>query len=391
MLQILLRSMRKYPWLRMLMLALICSSVGSGLTFIMVFGELARLAAAPSSFALAFMLSTSPGFLGSIAGKYLLKRIEAKYCFIIAECLGALGLMIPWYGLAHDSVAILQLAGIASSLAAGITIPAINHFTKHKLDPADIGTGAVIDTLVFACQVLFGIGIGVFLYGVIHSHTYLLVNLVSYIIAILFILVLPKLSGKHPQQVYAQDLPDRLSSEQRASLYVLPALAICGAPAMSLLPTLVHSHHDQQETMLFLLFSRSLGQLLGPFLVKEERYKHQSSRFIIACLAAFISCYLLVPLTPFLFVSVLLVFSAHLFSNIVYSLGWYNLLTTFDKHQVAAASASSYRRQIVIGAVMSILAGLLADRLGSPAALVICSIFGLCLSSLLILYVRKRV
>lgn len=61
---ILLRSMRKYFWLRTLLLALVCSSVGSGLTFIMVFGELARLNAAPSSFALAFILSTSPGFWG---------------------------------------------------------------------------------------------------------------------------------------------------------------------------------------------------------------------------------------------------------------------------------------------------------------------------------------
>ncbi|HAV2138786.1 TPA: hypothetical protein JHJ70_004769 [Serratia marcescens] len=92
---IFLRSMRKYLWLRILVLALICSSVGYGLTFIMVFGELARLNAAPSSFALVFILSTSPGFLGSIAGRYLLARIEAKYCFMIAECIGALGLIIP--------------------------------------------------------------------------------------------------------------------------------------------------------------------------------------------------------------------------------------------------------------------------------------------------------
>lgn len=119
------------------------------------FGELARLNAAPSSFALAFILSTSPGFLGSIAGKYLLARIEAKYCFMIAECIGALGLIVPWYGLVHSSVTILQLAGVASSVSAGITIPAINHYTKAKLAPEDIGAGAVIDTLVFACRFIW--------------------------------------------------------------------------------------------------------------------------------------------------------------------------------------------------------------------------------------------
>lgn len=77
---------------------------------------------------------------------------------------------------------------------------------------------------------------------------------------------------------------------------------------MSLLPTLVNSNNDPKETLLFLLFARSLGQLLGPFLVKEERYKNQSSLFIIACMTAFIVCYLFVPLTHLLGVSLLLVF-----------------------------------------------------------------------------------
>lgn len=386
---ILLRSLANYSWLRILVLALICSSVGSGLTFIMVFGELARLNAEPSSFALAFILSTSPGFLGSIAGKYLLTRIEAKYCFMIAECIGALGLIIPWYGLTHGSVAILQLSGVASSISAGITIPAINHYTKAKLAPEDIGAGAVIDTLVFACQVLFGIGIGAFLYGTIQSNTYLLANLLSYIIAIIFILSLPTLASYVEQNVYAQGLPKSLSPKQRASLYLLPALAITGAPAMSLLPTLVNNESEHNKTLLFLLFVRSLGQLLGPFLVKEERYKNQSPLFIIACMTAFVVFYLFVPLTPFLSISLILVFSAHVFSNIIYSLGWYSLLTNFDTAQVAAASANSYRKQIIVGAVISMMAGVLADRVGSTLALVICSITGLVLSTLLILYVKR--
>ncbi|WP_419793220.1 hypothetical protein ACN09C_27680 (plasmid) [Serratia fonticola] len=360
------------------------------MTFIMVFGELARLNAEPSSFALAFILSTSPGFLGSIAGKSLLARIEAKYCFMIAECIGALGLIIPWYGLSQGSVAILQLAGIASSVSAGITIPAINHYTKAKLAPEDIGAGAVIDTLVFACQVLFGIGIGAFLYGTVQSNTYLLANLLSYIIAIIFIFSLPTLANYVEQNVYAQGLPKSLSAKQRASLYLLPALAITGAPAMSLLPTLVNNESEHDKTLLFLLFARSLGQLLGPFLVKEERYKNQSPLFIIACMTAFVVFYLFVPLTPFLSISLILVFCAHVFSNIIYSLGWYSLLTNFDTAQVAAASANSYRKQIIVGALVSMMAGILADRVGSTLALVICSITGLVLSTLLILYVKRQ-
>ncbi len=40
-------------------------------------------------------------------------------------------------------VAILQPAGIAPSISAGITIPAINHYTKAKHAPENIGAGAV--------------------------------------------------------------------------------------------------------------------------------------------------------------------------------------------------------------------------------------------------------
>lgn len=387
---ILARSIRKYSWLRKLLLALIFSSVGTGLTFIMVFAELARLNAVPSSFTLAFILSTSPGLLGSIAGKYLLGRIEVKYCLIFAECVGAIGLIIPWYGLINGSVIILQFAGIASSISSGITIPAINHYTKAKLSSEDIGAGAVLDTLVFSCQVLFGIGVGSFIYGSVQSDTYLLANLVSYIVAIISIFLLPTLASFSEKKVFAQGLPKILTPKQRTSLYLLPALAMTGAPAMSLLPTLIHSGSGERKTLLLLLFSRSLGQLLGPFLIKEERYKNQSSLFIIACMTAFIVCYIFVPLTQFITVSLVLVFSAHVFSNVIYSFGWYNLLTNFENDQVAAASASSYRKQIVIGSVISIIAGVLADKIGSHTALIICSTTGLILSSLLILCVKRQ-
>ena len=390
MFSILVRSVKTYDWLRTLVLALICSSVGSGLTFIMVFAELARLHAGPSSFAIAFILSTSPGLLGSIIGKALLQQGETKYCLIAAECIGALGLLIPWYGLRHDSVAFLQLAGIASSIAAGMTLPAINHYTKAKLAPEDIGAGALIDTLVFACQVLFGIGIGAFIYGKVSSDTYLLVNLINYLLAILFIASLPRLVSFTHERGRAHCLPRQLSAKQRASLYLLPALAMTGAPAMSLLPTLIKTDNSEQETLLLLLFARSLGQLLGPFLVKEDRYKNPSALFIIGCLAAFILCYIFVPFSPLVTISLLLVFLAHIFSNIIYSIGWYSLLTHFEKHQVAAASASSYRKQIIIGAAVSIVAGWLAERIGSHSSLICCSGVGLLLSSTLILYVKRR-
>ncbi|QCE33660.1 MFS transporter [Acetobacteraceae bacterium] len=384
---ILLRSIRKYAWLRGLLCALICSSIGSGLTFIMVFGALAKLKASPSSFALAFILSILPGFFGSILGKSLLEKIEAKYCFILAEAIGALGLLIPYYGLHQESVFILQLTETASSLAAGILIPSLNHYSKTKLDPQDIASASIIDTLVFTCQVLFGIGLGAFLYGKIENSTYLLTDLFSYLIAIFFLFLLPKLGNLSKENPPVESLPNSLSSRQHASLYLLPALAATSAAAMSLLPTLIHA---SQKDLLLLLFSRSLGQLMGPFLIKEERYKNHSSFFIFICLLIFIGCYLCVPLTQSFLIALVLVFSAHIFSNIVYSLGWYSLLTNFNQQQIAAASANSYQKQIFVSAIVSLLAGILADKIGSSLSLFLCSFIGLSLSAIILFRTKNR-
>jgi len=96
-----------------------------------------------------------------------------------------------------------------------------------------------------------------------------------------------------------------------------------------------------------------------------------------------------VPLTPLLNISLLLFFSAYVFSNSIYRLGGYNFLTNLDNIQVVAASASSYRKQIIIGAVVSISAGIMADKVGSLLALFICYMTGLLLSSLLILHVKR--
>ncbi|WP_370931604.1 hypothetical protein [Bartonella sp. DGB1] len=56
---------------------------------------------------------------------------------------------------------------------------------------------------------------------------------------------------------------------------------------------------------------------------------------------------------------------------------------------VAEAFAKSYRKQIVIGAIVPILAGILADKIGTPLAFLICSIVGFLLASLLILYLKR--
>jgi hypothetical protein len=58
-----------HRWLRLLLCAFILSSLGNGLTQVLVFGQLLRWHASPSTLTLAYLLATVPGFVGSLAGE----------------------------------------------------------------------------------------------------------------------------------------------------------------------------------------------------------------------------------------------------------------------------------------------------------------------------------
>ncbi|HCR57213.1 MAG TPA: hypothetical protein DIW62_05745, partial [Raoultella sp.] len=158
------------------------------------------------------------------------------------------------------------------------------------------------------------------------------------------------------------------------------------APAMALLPGLapgaLSSGSPEQTTALALLFTRSLGQLVGPLLLNPARFEKNSSSngLQIGCLAIFLLCYGLIPFAPWPAVALALVFVAHIFSNVVFSLAVYALLRNFERQQVPAAIARSYRRQMAVSAIVSLGAGYCAEAIGAAGSLYLFSGTGFILS-----------
>ena len=72
----LIRALRSHDWLRFLGFAYILSSLGNGLTQVIVFGQLLHWQASPATLTIVYMLSMLPSFLGSIWGETLCKRIS---------------------------------------------------------------------------------------------------------------------------------------------------------------------------------------------------------------------------------------------------------------------------------------------------------------------------
>ncbi|WJV41112.1 hypothetical protein QVN03_11625 [Raoultella terrigena] len=389
MIRILLQTMANKPWLRLLALAFLISSIGNGITWIVVFGELIRLSAPVASLALAYVLSTVPGLLGSIAGERFCQRLSPFTILILGEGLGLIGLAVPFYAVAIDSIPLLLMAQAIGAFTTGMTFPALSQLFKTGLSEEELPVATTLESLIFAGNVLCGIGLGLVLRGYMSATHLLLIDLLSFAAALILLGRAKRRVGA-PFVEHVRSLSSlrwqTLTHSQRRAMLLLPLLAAAGAPAMALLPGLapgaLSSGSPEQTTALALLFTRSLGQLVGPLLLNPARFEKNSSNngLQIGCLAIFLLCYGLIPFATWPAVALALVFVAHIFSNVVFSLAVYALLRNFERQQVPAAIARSYRRQMAVSAIVSLGAGYCAEAIGAAGSLYLFSGTGFILS-----------
>ncbi|PLR32053.1 hypothetical protein CYR55_19315 [Chimaeribacter californicus] len=379
MLQALCCALRRHRWLALLGGGSLLSSLGNGLTFILVYHALLHLAAPASSLALAYLLATLPGWLGSWLGERLSTRIPPFGLLMLGEVLGLCGLLLPLGGLRLESIPLLLLAQACSAFTLGITWPAWSLIVKRGLSPGDLPAATALETLVFAAHVLLGVGVGVLLLRWWPPQALLLLDALSFV-ACLGVLACARRAFPQPDKPQplapAAALPP-LSLPQRRSLWLLPLLAMVGAPAMALLPALAPMG-DGGETALGFLFARSLGQLIGPLVIPARQIARLSgdNRLIAACLALFVACYLLLPWLPARGLAWPLIVLAHIASNVVFALATFSLLSHFPATQTTTATALAYRRQTLAAGTGSLLAALLADHMGAPLAVAVLGIGG---------------
>ncbi len=376
-----LRTLRAHPWFAWLAIGMALSSIGSGLTYVVVYGELLRLHAPASSLALAFALTTLPALAGSALGERGCRRVSPATLLMLAEGIGLAGLLWTAWGLYLGSISVLQWAEAGTALAGGLTAPAFNLLIRRGLPPDRLPAATLLQNLVFAGNVLLGIGLGTLLYGRLSSSLLLAIDAGSYVLAIL---CFAHLGG--PRQQTDQQVRDRLpwqtlSRPQQRAMLLLPALALVGAPTMALLPGLIppdHAAADTTDFVLTLLFARSLGQLFGP-LVLPVRWQERGADhpwLTLVCMAGFLACYGLLPWAGQ--AAPMLVLVAHLLSNVVFSIGALALLRQFDEGEIAAATATAYRWQQLVAGAAALAVGWPANHWGSWPSLAIGGVISWC-------------
>lgn len=384
----LIRALRSHRWLRFLGCAYILSSLGNGLTQIIIFGQLLHWQASPATLTIVYMLSMLPSFIGSLWGEVLCRTVSPLRILICTEILGLLALIFPWYGLLHHNVPALLAVQCWEALFTGMSYPALTLLFKRGLRHEELPAATAMETIIFASQVIFGTGLGVLLFDRVSILNLLAIDALSFAASVAMLLAsgsvfhVARLQPEKAPPVSQKLLWRCLSPVQKRSILLLPALAAVGSPAMALLPALAQEirPEDSAELALPLILARSLGQLCGPLILNADKLQRYAANnwLLMLCLGGYIGSYCLLPLsTGFTFVGLALIFSAHMASNIVFALGSFGVLKNFAETQVAKASAITWRGQVLTAAASTGITSVIAQKFGAITALYTISIFSL--------------
>ncbi len=396
----LVRALRTHRWLRLLLCAFVLSSLGNGLTQVLVFGQLLRWHASPSTLTLAYLLATLPGFVGSLAGEKLCRRLSPLSLLIITELLGMVALALPLFGLVYHSIPALLMVQSAEALLGGMSWPALALVFKRGLTHDELPAATGMESVIFASQVLLGTGVGVLLFDHVAPLILLSIDALSFLASVALLMLTRAHYRAHDMSNRNSGKPlstiawPSLTAAQKRSLLILPALAAVGSPAMALLPALAQQIHPDDATGLALplLFARSLGQLCGPLLLNGEKLPHYArrNRLLVLCLAVFLGAYGLLPLLSEEKSAALgLIFIAHLASNVVFAVGTFSLLAGFSGDEIPAASAKAWRWQTLTATLMTTIAAWLASEWGAAQALYSVSLSALLLMSVVMARYRE--
>ena len=384
----LIGALRIHRWLRFLGFACILSSLGNGLTQVIIFGQLLHWQVSPATLTLVYLFAMLPSFIGSIWGEILCKKTSPLRVLIFTEILGLLALVFPLYGLVHHHVPSLLVVQGAEALFNGISYPALTLLFKRGLHHDELPAATAMETIIFASQVLLGTGLGVVLFQRVAPLQLLAIDAVSFTASVALLIrsrAAFRTADPQPAEVtsgIAQPLWQVISPLQKRSIMLLPALAAVGSPAMALLPALAQEirPEDSAGLALPLLFARSLGQLCGPLMLDARKLQRYSANngILLICLATFIGSYFLLPLSGgYPRAGLVLIFSAHMASNMVFALASFGLLRNFTATEVAKASAMSWRWQVLTAAVSTGITSVIAQKSGAFIALYSLSLFSL--------------
>jgi MFS transporter, DHA3 family, macrolide efflux protein len=375
-------------WFALLSFAYLLTTIGGGLTNVLVYGELSAKGTNPLSMSLAFVFSVLPTIVALQAGEQLLRRFHAFSVLAAAEIVGAIGVCLPFLAIKLDLPLLLIFSTTVPALCVGAGVPAYGLLVKQAFKDEDFATISAIESITLAAHVLLGAGVGTLLFPFVSREIFLAVDFGTYVIAGGIILIsaafTPKTFGRTESSTLHNLRLTKLAAQQRrCNIYTLvPIVAAIIAPALALLPA---AGSRLSSTMilgspvnatLLLLFARGLSQIVGPIVFSHKLidtlYANKARMAIFAI--AFLSLYAIaftVTNVSIVFIAVLL---AQVFGFALSATAQAGLFKQIEETDIVKVSSRTYQVQILATSLAGLLAGAIANFHGVFIAMIVVSL-----------------
>ena len=368
------------PLFAKVFLAFFISGIGTAFTSVAVYESLTKQDYGPFGFALAFSAGVLPGILTSWwAGRKYLSWSFGKL-MVCAQVFGLVMLVFPLVSTLTNSVGWLLMAEVTASAVGGLLLPVYKTIEKSSFSEEELPQLAVLDTFLLTANFICGQGLGSLLTSMMSLRAFLFVDALSYVLAIGILIPLVKeLSELKPK---SEESPKSfsykaLSSQQKKGIWLLPWLALTCAPLMVLLPSRsgdfskVNLGGVMMTPALFLICSRTIGQLIGPWLASQLNIERLNGKHwsLSAALLIYVVLYSGAYLSSSIFAAAAFCVLAHVCSNVVYSVGNYRLMKVFDSTQVGWAFGYVYRISTLVISLSGLLSGIIAEQMGLAVTL----------------------
>ncbi len=360
-------------WFSLLAIAYLLSSIGCGLTQVVVYGELAQRQSGPMMFSVAYVFSILPAVIALHVGKLMLQRMSPMWVLVVSEATGALGVLVPFLALHWDSDILLVTSPLFPAISAGIGVPAYTLLLKRGFANKDFATVEAIDSITLSANVILGVGVGTLLFSFVEKDVYLAVDLATYVVSIGLLLAS---AGIAPVSVNSVDRHVPTLNAQRTQSSVgpvvywpIPVVAALTSPAMALLPAAGELFSPgtligiSMNGSLALLLARGASQVLGPILIQHSTvdglYKNKWA--MVTYFAGFAALYAVALASSTLLIACLCVLAAHILAYALSATVQTALFKEFPESEVVAVSSRTYQVQIISASLPGLFAGLLAE------------------------------
>lgn len=363
----------------LLCLAMAFIEVGSGLFQVRLYGQFGSLGAPASYYGLTYAVSVLPALVGPWIGHNLAARFGSfrplLFIGIFVSCL----LSIACMNADRIDLPLLLAAEAGCSLFAAFLAPIFQDAVRRRFEGAsEIRTVINIDVFILASSTIIGLGIGSLFYLAVGSLVYTVIVTCGYALSVIIMtvswLVAPNAFSYGGEQG-ASDIRSVLSSvrstpKQRFALFLLPAVALVTAPLLTILPAMTEASGIRSSLLpksvdiaTLMLFFRSFGQMVGPMVTKDWLISliTKNTRVTVIFLISFVFCYGVAFLQKDADVSFVMVFLAHVMTNIVFTVSFFSFQAQFSQNEIGAAAALQSQLMTIILLLSALLAGALID------------------------------